>query len=427
MTKKRIIRLICILSVASAMHSRTVFAAVDSETIEDEEEVICSSWSDEKAEEIDTLVESVREAVEVPSFSVGIVCRERLVYAKATGYRRLSDASPATTETRYQIGSISKAITATLLAILVDRGDLALDDPISKFLPPSVELPRYRGSKTEITVWHLATHSAGLPRDPPNRKNIWHGVFLNPGQARPYSIEELYKGLQKTRLRFEPGTAYNYSNFGYGLLGHILERAARQPLTELLKVSLFHPLGMDDTTIELEPDKLTDFATHYWADDRKRPRIDRPATQFGEIFAHGGMVSSVHDLAHFISYQLGAHQRSKPPAMISAIRTPQRSANGEPFILQRDDISMEMAIGWRVQSPEKNGGIVNHSGEMDGHSAFLAFAPEAEIGIIVLANLGGARNRKANPTAAVQLGIKLKEAILYPALGWDTSDALAKE
>ncbi|MEM7792353.1 MAG: serine hydrolase domain-containing protein [Verrucomicrobiota bacterium] len=262
---------------------------------------------------------------------------------------------------------------------------------------------------------------------PPNRKNVWHGIFLNPGQAKPYSIAELYEALEKTKLRFEPGSACDYSNFGYGLLGHILEQAAQEPLVELLKASLFHPLGMDDTTIELEPDQLTSFATHYWADDRKRPRIDRPATRFGEVFAHGGVISSVEDLADLISFQLGANPISKPPAAILEIRTPQRSTEGGRFILQRDGVPMEMAIGWRVQSPERNGGIVNHSGEMDGHSAYLAFAPEAELGIIVLANLGGARNRKANPTAAVQLGIKLKEAVLYPALGWHTPKALGEE
>ncbi|MEM7792352.1 MAG: serine hydrolase domain-containing protein [Verrucomicrobiota bacterium] len=166
MTKRRIIRLIFIFSVASAIYYRTVFATFDSETIENEEKLICSSWSGEKAKEIDELIESVREAMGVPSFSVGIVSREGLVYTKVSGYRRLSDSTPATTETRYHIGSVSKAITATLLAILVDCGDLALDDPISKFLSPSVELPRYRGSEAEITVWHLATHSAGLPKDP---------------------------------------------------------------------------------------------------------------------------------------------------------------------------------------------------------------------------------------------------------------------
>ena len=99
----------------------------------------------------------------------------------------------------------------------------------------------------------------------------------------------------------------------------------------------------------------------------------------------------------------------------------QTKEDGTSFFLKRDGVdAIEMALGWRVQSPEDAGGIVNHSGEMDGHSAYVAFAPESELGVIALANMGGAsRNRQRNPTSAVAIGVKLKELVLYPSLGWE--------
>ncbi|MEM8953360.1 MAG: serine hydrolase domain-containing protein [Verrucomicrobiota bacterium] len=379
-------------------------------------------FTSQDAARIDALTESIQNHSDVPSFAVGVVHQNQLVYAKAHGFRSLSATQPATTKTLYHIGSVSKPITATILAILVEHGRIALDDPIQKYLPPNVKAPTYQNSVAEITVRHLVTHSSGLPRDPPNRRNVPHGIRLNPGQAEPYSVDELYQALPKTRLRFEPGTTCEYSNYGFGLLGHILERVANQPFEALMKQSLFKPLGMNHSTVTLDKSTLHRLATHYWHDDQGRPRIDRPPTRFGDIFGHGGVVSSVDDLARFVSLQFKSNPSLIRLETLHNMRTPQTTTTGSGLLLERDGLPMNMALGWRVQSPEANGGIVNHSGEMDGHSAYLAFAPNAELGIIVLANLGGTRFRQANPTVAMQLGVQLKEQFLYPAVGWTIRD-----
>ncbi|MEM9281687.1 MAG: serine hydrolase domain-containing protein [Verrucomicrobiota bacterium] len=368
---------------------------------------------------IDSIAVDVRSSLGVPSFSIGVVHRDRLVYAKSFGDRCLSNSQPASPETLYHVGSVSKGITSSLLMILLHRGVLALDDPISDYLPDSVEMPTFRGAPEEITVRQLASHTSGLRRDPPNRRNVWHGFLLNPGQAKAYSTDELYKAVSGSKLEFEPGLDCRYSNYGFGLLGHVMERAAGKPLERLFKEELFHPLGMNDTTVQLDEEARELFATHYWADDKARPRKDRPETPFGEVFAHGGIVSSVNDLAKLISFHFGAANDSLPTSGVSLVQEPQLNADGEPFFLERDGVAMQMALGWRVQNPGEAGGIVNHSGEMDGHSAYVAFAPQSQVGVIVLANLGGAsRSREDNPTAAVELGVKLKEMILYPSLGW---------
>ncbi|MEM6259381.1 MAG: serine hydrolase domain-containing protein [Planctomycetota bacterium] len=377
-------------------------------------------WTQEHAEQVDAIVGRVRDALDVPSFSVAIVHGERLVYAKSFGDRSLSAQTRATPDTLYHVGSVSKPIAATLLMVLIEQGRLGLDDPVKGYLPAHVRLPTFDGEPAELTVRHLATHAAGLPKDPPNRRNVWHGLWLNPGQAKPYSVDALYEALGSTRLRFEPGTACSYSNYGYSLLGHVMERAAGVPLEQLLKQELFKPLGMASSTVSLDVEQRSRFATHYWADDSARPRHDRPATRFGEVFAHGGVVSSVEDLARWVSFQIEGQDGMLSAGMLKMMRQPQPAPDGQPLLLERDGLAMQMCIGWRVQWPDQQGGIINHSGEMDGHSAYVAYAPEAQMGVVVLANLGGARDRSRRPTAALRLGIALKQAVLYRALRWES-------
>lgn len=384
--------------------------------------------SKELVSAIEIKAEEVRKERKVPSFAVGIVSGDQLVYAKGFGLRDLQEKLPAQADTLYHIGSVSKPITATLLALMLEEGKLKLSDPIQKYLPETVSLPTFQGKEAQLTLWHLATHSSGLPRDPPNRKNVSYGWFPNPGQAKPYSTQELYAALSQTKLRFAPGTECSYSNFGFGLLGHILERAAEQPLEQLLKQRLFQPLGMTDTTVTLDEEASKQFATHYWQDDTKR--LGRPRTEFGDIFAHGGIVSSVEDLGRFVSFQFGYYDQQKLSLSQAGNRVlwkPQTALDGEPFLLERDGVSMQMCLGWRVQRPKQDGGIYNHSGEMDGHSAYLAFAPKAKLGVIILCNLGNSSLPLRRPSPAIEFGVWMKQQVLYPSLAWPKSDTQTEE
>lgn len=247
------------------------------------------------------LYKKVRNSLEVPSFVVGIVHGEALINADGFGNRTRSTQQSAAANTLFNIGSVSKPATATLLAILVEQGKLKLVNRVADFLPETVQMPTYQGRPTKLTAWHLTTQTSGLPMDLPNRRNIIHGLWLNPGQAKPYSIASLYEALGRTKLCFEPGTQYRYTNFGYGLLGHVLERAAGEPLEALLRTQLLGPLQMTNSTLTLDQTHRDQFATHYLAGDRNRPRRVRPRTEFGEVFAHGGMISSVEELARFVS------------------------------------------------------------------------------------------------------------------------------
>ena len=156
--------------------------------------------------------------------------------------------TPPDAHTIFEIGSLTKVFTATLLALLSEEGRLALDDPLQRYLPPGVELP-VRGRP--ITLADLATHTSGLPRLP-------HRFFLRSLRHRrnPYAwftVDDLHAGLPSTRLRREPGGRSRYSNLGYGLLGHALAACAGSSYEQLVQERICRPLALADTHAAVPP------------------------------------------------------------------------------------------------------------------------------------------------------------------------------
>ena len=183
------------------------------------------------------------EADKFPSLSIGVVYDQQLLYAKAYGVADRKTNRPASPETIYRIGSVTKVFTTTLMCMLRDKGLIRLDDPVGKYLPEGVQLPSDPRGEPVITLRHLATHSSGLPRLTPNVAAKGEDAYGG------YTVEQLYAGLAETPLIYPTGAKSVYSNLGVGLLGHVLERAAGQPYETLLKKHLLEPLGMKDTTM----------------------------------------------------------------------------------------------------------------------------------------------------------------------------------
>ncbi|MCH6560466.1 beta-lactamase family protein [candidate division KSB1 bacterium] len=250
----------------------------------------------------------------------------------------------------------------------------ARNDKLSCFA--EVYLPLRKEDDAELTLRHLATHTSGLPRDFVNRVNV--DPPGGPGVAKAYSIKELYEGLNISKITGTVGT-YAYSNLNFGLLGHVLERAAGVPYEQLLKQRILEPLQMLDSFVQIPPEKEGRFATAYWPNFG--PEEDRDPWFFGEISGAGGLTSSVPDLAKFISLQFKTEDNKQKPISGATVRelwTPQ------PVEVNRGAI----AFGWHIREIENTGKWVLHGGEVDGFSSLVAFKPEQEIGIIVLTNFG---------------------------------------
>jgi serine-type D-Ala-D-Ala carboxypeptidase/endopeptidase len=172
-------------------------------------------------------------------------------------YGRMSLEGPeATPDTIFEIGSITKVFTALLLADMVERGDVMLSDPVRKFLPASATIPSRRGK--EITLVDLATQTSGLPRD-----SVKVDMDSDTSPYAEYPAAELYGFLKNYRLERDPGSKYEYSNIGMGLLGHALALRAGISYENLLRRRIFEPLSMTSTVITLNADQRSRRATGY--------------------------------------------------------------------------------------------------------------------------------------------------------------------
>src|SRR5688572_18820209 len=172
----------------------------------------------------------------------------------AAGTMALTNSQPVDGDTVFEIGSITKVFTGTLLADMANCGEVEPDDPASKYLPPTVKMPGRNGKV--ITLAHLASHRSGLPREP---ENLAPADKKNP--YADYSPELLFQFLSSYELRRDPGTAYEYSNLGAGLLGDLLARRARASYGQLALERICKPLRMNETGIQLSAEMQNRFAT----------------------------------------------------------------------------------------------------------------------------------------------------------------------
>jgi D-alanyl-D-alanine-carboxypeptidase/D-alanyl-D-alanine-endopeptidase len=304
------------------------------------------------------LVRVVDEEKRVPGIVVGMIAddpQERWV----VGYGRLSptDKRVPDGDTVFEIGSVSKVFTGTLLAQAVEAGEVKLDDPISLYLPEAVAAPEYEGRS--ITLLDLATHTSGLPREP--------GVV--PSYAN-YTLDQMYAFLSRYGLTRVPDSTYEYSNYGFGLLGNLLaQRAGQEDYEALLVDRITRPLGMDSTRIVLTSEMQSRLAAPHIINDVPTSSWDAPA------FAGAGMIrSTANDMLIFLAANMGLTETELQPALQLA-NTPQRPTDGPNYI----------GLGWGINATA-TGTIHAHSGQTNGYRSFLAWDPERKIGVVVLTN-----------------------------------------
>ena len=202
----------------------------------------------------DTIKEVIRQNVENgkhPSLFVGMI-DENGIQQYYYGNKVL-EGEKINENTIFEIGSVSKVFTSLLLADMVERGEVSLDDPIEKFLPPGISTPS-RNDQT-ITLLDLTTHTSGLPRWPEDFP------LMDMQEQYEYDREELYDYLATVELSQEIGSEYSYSNIGVSLLGHILSLEAGQTYEELLKERVLDKFEMKNTCVK-KCDALRDKFAH---------------------------------------------------------------------------------------------------------------------------------------------------------------------
>jgi CubicO group peptidase (beta-lactamase class C family) len=308
------------------------------------------------------------EAGFAPGVVVGIVSPGGQAYF-ATGVLEIGKPEKVDESTIFEIGSITKAFTGILLADMVKRGEVRLDDPVAKYLPPEAAPPR-EGDR-QITLVDLATQHSGLPRLPQN---------LQPADANDpyadYTPERLYAFLPHAKLEHPIGSTYAYSNLGVGLLGHALSRAARKDYGTLVRERIATPLGMTVTAIDVvEPAQVTHVAHGHDTQWTKPTPVPPWTWPHSAVAGAGALRSTAREMIRFVAANAGLVETPLADAMRESHR--ERAEAGSP--------EMGIGLGWHIR---KSGAarIVWHNGGTGGFRTFCGFDPATKTGVVVLAN-----------------------------------------
>lgn len=341
--------------------------------------------------EIESRCRALLDQAPVPGLAVGVVSGGRLAYAAGFGVADRESRRPATPATLFQVGSMSKPFTGTLLGILRERGLLAMDDRIERHLPPDLASPT-TADGAGITIRQLATHTSGLPRQPPTLRRA-----DDDAPVLAFTHFELYRSLERARLDSRPGERFQYSNFGFAVLGHILERASGLPYETLLVRELLEPLGMASSTVTLWPALGERLAVPYYPTGTAEGLVEYTPWDTGALAPASGLASTVEDLARFAAFHLAAYAPAGPGAAAGggpgAAPDAVLSAEGRRLLHEprwRVSDGTSYGLGWLVREVEGLGRVVGHGGEVDGYTSHLALAPESGHAVILLANAGDA-------------------------------------
>ena len=266
-------------------------------------------------------------------------------------------------DTLFEIGSITKVFTSLILADMVERGEVKLDDPVGKFLPASVTVPSRNGR--QITLLDISMQISGLPRMPNNMKPA---DMANP--YADYDAPKLYEFLSGYKLQRDIGEKYEYSNLAVGLLGHALSLKAGMSYEKLVRTRILEPLGMTSSSVTLSESQKKRLATGHNEALSPVKNWDLDA-----LAGAGALRSTANDMLKFLAANLELTDTPLKAAMrrMRALH----KATGTP--------DLDIAMAWHVF--HKFGtDIYWHNGGTAGYRSFAGFDPAKKTGVVVLCN-----------------------------------------
>jgi len=296
--------------------------------------------------------------------SVLVAKNGKIIFSKSYGMADLEWSVPNSPTTRFNIASMTKQFTAASILLLEDRGKLKTDDLVKKYLPDAP------ASWDKITIYHLLTHTSGIPDD---------AAKYEPGTPDKLVFND-------KPLDFQPGEKWAYTNLGYIVLGYLLERITGQTYEDFVQENIYKPLGMNDSGMFSFVTVIPRRTSGYWPGSNGIENADRSFdTRIG--FSSGSLYSSTEDLLRWEEGLFGGRVLS--PASLRKMTTPFKS-----------DYSCGVHVN-RV-----NGHLmIEHDGNNIGFNSDMAYYPEDRIAVIVLANLNGTvTGELTKGLAAVALG-----------------------
>ena len=335
--------------------------------------------------EIDQLMKRFAEEQHVPGIAYGVLVDGTLVHTGAFGVREIAGKTPVDNDTVFRIASMTKSFTALCILKLRDEGKLSLDDPAERYVPELAGLPYPTTDSPKLTIRHLLSHSTGFPED-----NPWGDQQLSKTEAE-------FTAMLKAGIPFStaPGTNYEYSNFGFAILGRVVTRASGLKYADYVKTNILAPLGMNATTLEPASVPKDKIAHGYrWEDNTWKEEPPLPDGAFGSM---GGMVTSTRDLGKYVGYLMSAWPpRDGPetgPVKRSSLREMQQIQRSRPATatgggnapLSLNSGGYGYGLGIRQTCEYRS--IVSHSGGLPGFGSQMRWLTDEGVGFIAMGNL----------------------------------------
>jgi CubicO group peptidase (beta-lactamase class C family) len=333
---------------------------------------------------IDQLIRDYAQREHIPGAAWGVIIDGGLAHVGVFGHRDLATKAPVDTSTVFRIASMTKSFTAMAILRLRDEGKMALDDPAEKYVPELAGLRYPTTDSPKITIRHLLSHAEGFPED-----NPW-------GDQQLARTDEEMSRMMRGGIPFSnpPGIAYEYSNYGFAILGRIVAKVSGMPYADYVTANILRPLGMRSTTLSPQSVPANRLAHGYrWEDNQWKEEPQLPDGSFG---AMGGMLTSLSDLGRYVSVLLGAFPprdgAEVGPVRRSSLRemqqiwrpsgtTVRRNAAGETILNTGG-----YGYGLRVSTNCLFNHIVAHSGGLPGFGTQMRWLPEHGVGIIAFGN-----------------------------------------
>ncbi|HET7273929.1 MAG TPA: serine hydrolase domain-containing protein [Longimicrobiaceae bacterium] len=309
------------------------------------------------------IIEQVMEENSIPGMSVAVGVDGAIVWSEGFGYADLEHRTPATTLTRFRIGSVSKPVTSAAIGKLYEEGDLDLDAPVQQYVPGFPE------KRWPVTTRQLGGHLAGI-------RHYRGDEMLN--SHRYETVEEGLTIFAADSLLHEPGSAYEYSSYGWNLISAVVEGASGDEFLPYMRREVFLPLGLRSIVAEHTDSIIAHRASFYELSDDGEV-LNAPYVDNSYKWAGGGFISNTEDLVRFAYGMLDGTLLE--PATVHLLFTSQRTTAGE---------LTNYGIGWRSGVDEAGRRWVGHTGGSVGGRAVLVIYPDQEIVVAALANLGSA-------------------------------------
>jgi CubicO group peptidase (beta-lactamase class C family) len=335
---------------------------------------------------VDEIADRLFGGWHVPGVAYGVTLGGQLVHSRGLGTLRVGEDATPNARSVFRIASMTKSFTAATVLSLRDEGRLALDDRIDEYVPELRGLRYPTADSPPITIRHLLTMTAGFPTDDP-----W-------GDRQQGLDLEAFRRLLAGGLSFAwaPGTRFEYSNTGYGILGRLITNVAGAEYKDVVRQRVLLPLGMHDTSYELEgfdPERVA--RGYLWRDEHY---LEEPSDPYGALAAMGGIFTTIEDLAKWVGFWADAFPPRDGPEGDLPLRRATRREAQQPHVdagtrlshASADALSdlerMSYGYGLFIVDDVRHGPIVGHSGGYPGFGSNMRWQPASGLGVIALTN-----------------------------------------